>query len=447
MSEYTEYKAYTARNFRSIPQLSKLSEQEKRELEIVAEVLPFKSNSYVINELINWEDYVNDPIFRLNFPTREMLTEVHFNQMTKAVNTSDRTIIKRVANQIRQELNPHPAGQLQLNIPKMDGKSMNGIQHKYNETVLFFPSQGQTCHAYCTFCFRWPQFTGMEGMKFASREAGELFNYLKAHKEVTNVLLTGGDPLIMSTSLLEKYIAPLLEPEFDHIHTIRIGSKALAYWPYRFLTDNDAGALIELFAKINSAGKHLTLMAHFNHPVELSTKAVKQAIKKIRLTGTEIRTQSPVMNHINASAKIWAKMWKTQVSLGLIPYYMFMARDTGAHHYFNISIEQAHDIYRLAYSKVSGMSKTVRGPVMSAAPGKIHVVGISELGGEKIFVLQFLQARNPDWVRRPFFAQYSPDAAWLTDLRPFGKEKFFWQDEYEAMTHASVEEAVYQEEE
>jgi hypothetical protein len=153
------------------------------------------------------------------------------------------------------------------------------------------------------------------------------------------------------------------------------------------------------------------------------------------------------MKHINASAQIWAKMWKLQVTLGMIPYYMFMARDTGAHHYFNISIERAHEIYREAYSKVSGMSKTVRGPVMSAAPGKIHVVGISEVGGAKIFVLQFLQARNPDWVRRPFFAKYLADAAWLTDLESFGEEKFFWQDEYEAMSKKSVKEAIYQEEE
>jgi KamA family protein len=352
-----------------------------------------------------------------------------------------------VANEIRLELNPHPAGQLQMNVPRINGRLMHGLQHKYRETVLFFPSQGQTCHAYCTFCFRWPQFSGMQGMKFASRDASDFADYLRVHKEVTNVLFTGGDPLIMHTSLLEQYIEPLLHPDFEHIHTIRIGSKALAYWPYRFLTDKDAEELIALFEKINLAGKHLTLMAHFNHPVELSTKAVKQAIKKIRLTGTEIRTQSPVMKHINASASIWAKMWKMQVSLGMIPYYMFMARDTGAHHYFNISIKRAHEIYRDAYSKVSGMSKTVRGPVMSAAPGKIHVVGMSEVGGEKIFVLQFLQARNPDWVRRPFFAKYRADAAWLTDLEPFGEEKFFWQEEYEAMSRTSVSEAIYQEDE
>ncbi|MBV2245546.1 MAG: lysine 2,3-aminomutase [Lentimicrobium sp.] len=448
MSEINEYQAYTARNFLSIPQLAVLSDEEKREIEIVAEVLPFKSNSYVVNELINWENYADDPIFRLTFPAREMLTETHYNRMAEAMdNQLDRKEIRRVANEIRLELNPHPAGQLQMNVPRINGRLMHGLQHKYRETVLFFPSQGQTCHAYCTFCFRWPQFSGMQGMKFASRDASDFADYLRVHKEVTNVLFTGGDPLIMHTSLLEQYIEPLLHPDFEHIHTIRIGSKALAYWPYRFLTDKDAEELIALFEKINLAGKHLTLMAHFNHPVELSTKAVKQAIKKIRLTGTEIRTQSPVMKHINASASIWAKMWKMQVSLGMIPYYMFMARDTGAHHYFNISIKRAHEIYRDAYSKVSGMSKTVRGPVMSAAPGKIHVVGMSEVGGEKIFVLQFLQARNPDWVRRPFFAKYRADAAWLTDLEPFGEEKFFWQEEYEAMSRTSVSEAIYQEDE
>ncbi|GAB1405755.1 KamA family radical SAM protein [Lentimicrobium sp.] len=448
MFENNEYQAYTPGNFVSIPQLSRLSEQEKREIKIVAEVLPFKSNSYVVNELIDWDNYSEDPIFRLNFPSREMLIDAHYKRIANAVEQgSDKKEIRKIANEIRLELNPHPAGQLKMNVPKLRGRYLHGLQHKYNETVLFFPSQGQTCHAYCTFCFRWPQFSGMDGMKFASRDADNLTAYLRAHKEVTNVLFTGGDPLIMSTALLTKYLEPLLHPDFDHIHTIRIGSKALAYWPYRFLTDKDSDALISLFERINSAGKHLTLMAHFNHPIEISTQAVKQAIIKIRLTGTEIRTQSPVMKHINDSAEIWAEMWKTQVSLGMIPYYMFMARDTGAHHYFNISIKQAHDIYRNAYSQVSGMSKTVRGPVMSAAPGKIHVVGINEIGGEKIFVLQFLQARNPEWVRIPFFAKYNENASWLTDLEPFAEEKFFWQDNSRPLAAGRSLKAIYQEEE
>lgn len=444
-----EYKAFTSRNFRTIPQIANLPERFRKDMEIVSAVLPFKSNSYVVNELIDWENFEQDPIFKLTFPVREMLSEEHFKSIEQALDSNmESNQFKSLCNKISLELNPHPAGQLEMNIPVLDGRKIEGIQHKYSETVLFFPAQGQTCHAYCTFCFRWPQFSGLEGMKIASKQSNDLSEYLKAHKEVTNLLFTGGDPLVMKTKILEGYIEPLLAPEFDHVHTIRIGSKALAYWPYRFLTDTDSKDLLRLFERVTKSGKHLALMAHFNHPVELSTKAVKQAIRLIRSTGVEIRTQSPILKHINDSAHAWAKMWRQQVALGCSPYYMFMARDTGAKQYFDVSLENAYNIFREAYSKVSGLARTARGPVMSAAPGKVHMVGVSAVSGKKVFVLQFIQGRQADWVKRPFFAEYSADASWLNELKPaFGEEKFFWQDDFEEMTRIRLANAIHHDEE
>lgn len=418
-------------------------------MEIVAAVLPFKSNSYVVNELIDWENFEQDPIFKLTFPVREMLSEEHFRSIEQALDSNmESNQFKSLCHKISLELNPHPAGQLEMNIPVLNGRKIEGIQYKYSETVLFFPTQGQTCHAYCTFCFRWPQFSGLEGMKIASKPSNDLIEYLKAHEEVTNLLFTGGDPLAMKTNILESYIEPLLAPEFDHVHTIRIGSKALAYWPYRFLTDTDSKDLLRLFERVTKLEKHLALMAHFNHLVELSTKAVKQAIRLIRSTGVEIRTQSPILKHINDSAHAWAKMWRQQVALGCSPYYMFMARDTGAKQYFDVSLENAYSIFREAYSKVSGLARTARGPVMSAAPGKVHMVGVSEVSGKKVFVLQFIQERQADWVKRPFFAEYNTDASWLNELKPaFDEEKFFWQDEFEEMTRIRLANAIHQDEE
>ena len=75
-------------------------------------------------------------------------------------------------------------------------------------------------------------------------------------------------------------------------------------------------------------------------------------------------------------------------------------------------------IFRQAYAQVSGLARTVRGPVMSATPGKVHINGVAQIGGEKVFVLSFLQARDPEWVGRPFFAAFDPEATWLFDLQP-----------------------------
>lgn len=145
-----------------------------------------------------------------------------------------------------------------------------------------------------------------------------------------------------------------------------------------------------------------------------------------------IRTQSPVLKHINDNPKVWVDMWKKQVALGCIPYYMFVARNTGAQHYFSIPLVEAWQLFRNAYQSVSGICRTVRGPSMSALPGKVQVLGISEIAGEKIITLRMIQGRNPDWAAKPFFAEYDDQALWYTDLRPaFREEKFFFQDELE----------------
>ena len=403
-------------------------------------VLPFRVNNYVIDELIDWDDVPGDPMYTLTFPQKDMLRPHHFDRMAQLLRSeASPQAIREAANDIRMQLNPHPAGQLEHNVPELDGHKLTGMQHKYRETVLFFPSQGQTCHAYCTFCFRWPQFVGIDELKFAMKEAELLAEYVRRHTEVSDVLFTGGDPMVMRVRHLRNYIEALLAPDMEHLRTIRIGTKSLSYWPYRFLTDPDAGELLDLFEQVTRAGKHLAIMAHFNHPNELQTEAVAEAVRRIRATGANIRTQSPILRHINDNADAWATMWRKQVSLGMVPYYMFMVRDTGAQHYFGLPMVESWEIFRQAYQQVSGIARTVRGPSASAAPGKIQMLGVNEINGEKVIVLRFVQGRNPDWVHRPFFAEYDPEAIWPDELRPaFGEERFFFEDEYESMCRADA---------
>ena len=406
-----------------------VSEDIKRDIDIVGRVLPFKTNNYVVDELIDWNNVETDPIFTLNFPRKGMLSKKHYDSILKLLDAgAEKTVIDEKVRKIRLSLNPNPAGQ-EENVPYLGDIKLKGVQHKYAETVLFFPSQGQTCHAYCTFCFRWPQFSGMQELKFAMKETDLLLKYLKMHKKVTDILFTGGDPMVMSAAILENYIRPLLTPEFDHIRTIRIGTKSLTYWPYRYLTDQDSEQIISLFGEITATGKNLSIQANFNHPAELSTEVVKKAISVIRSTGAHIRTQSPLLRNINDKPELWAEMWRKQVNLGCIPYYMFIARDTGAKEYFEIPLERCWKIFRRAYREVSGLCRTVRGPSMSDHAGKIQVLGVQEVKGEKVFVLRFIQGRNSKWVHIPFFAAYDPKATWFNQLKPaFGEEKFFFEE-------------------
>lgn len=426
-----KYQAYTLGNFLQLPQVKNLAPETIRAIEVVGNVLPFKTNNYVVNNLIDWNSAPNDPMFILTFPQKEMLSKEHFNEMDVVLKeTTDRKVIRLVADKIRHSLNPHPAGQLQHNVPKLkSGKSLPGLQHKYRDTVLVFPNAGQTCHAYCTFCFRWPQFVGLDELKFAQKDSEDIVTYLKEHPEITDVLFTGGDPMVMKSRVFAQYIDAILEAGLDHIQTIRIGTKSLSYWPYKFTEDEDADDMLRIFERIIKAGLHLSIMAHFNHWIELSTDSVMQAISRLRSTGAQIRTQSPLLRHINDDPDVWAKMWKRQVSLGCIPYYMFLARDTGAQNYFAITLVRAQEIFRNAYCQVSGLARTVRGPSMSSLPGKIQVLGPINVAGKKSLALRFLRGRNPEWEQRPFLAKLNEDAIWLDDLEPLEGNTFFYQDE------------------
>ena len=428
------YQPYVLSCMDDIPQLARLSDSRRVAMRALAHVLPFRTNSYVINELIDWDDIPGDPIFQLTFPQPGMLEPADLARVTALVRAgASAQQIRPVADEIRLKLNPHPAGQLEHNVPRLDGTPLPGLQHKYKETVLFFPGRGQTCHAYCTYCFRWAQFVGMDGLKFAQRETETFHRYLRRHTEVTDVLFTGGDPLVMRAWHLRAYIEPLLGPKFEHIRHIRIGSKALAFWPYKFVTDPDADTLLRLFERVVASGRHLALMAHFTHPRELETPIVRKAIERIRSTGAVIRTQAPLVRHINDSANTWADMWRTQVHLGLVPYYMFVERDTGPKGYFEVPLADAHDIFRRAFRQVSGLARTVRGPSMSATPGKVVVLGTQQVKGEKVFILSFLRGRHREWVGRPFFAKFDPRATWLDQLKPaFGERRFFFEDEQSA---------------
>jgi L-lysine 2,3-aminomutase len=361
----------------------------------------------------------------LVFPQAAMLDAADVNRIACLLaNGAPDAELRGAVREIRMRLNPHPAGQLALNVPEFGDEPLPGVQHKYHETVLVFPKQGQTCHSYCTYCFRWAQFVDEPDLKMATSDIDRITGYLARHREVTSVLITGGDPMIMGAGVLRRYIEPLLGAGLEHVESIRIGSKSLAYWPQRFVTDPDADDTLRLFEQVVATGRTLAFMAHFSHPRELEPAVVAEAVRRIRDTGAMVRTQAPLIRTVNDDAGTWSGMWRTQVRMGMIPYYMFVERDTGPQDYFALPLATAHQIFSDAYRSVSGLARTVRGPSMSATPGKICVDGITELAGQKVFVLHMIQARDPSLVGKPFFARFDPNATWISDLAPAFADRF-----------------------
>jgi KamA family protein len=437
-------RVYGPQDLDKIAPLAGLGEDEQFAMRVVSTVLPFKTNDYVVDRLIDWSKAPNDPLFRLTFMQQGMLSPEAFHEVADALKReAPAAELGRIVARIRHGLNPHPSGQLSHNVPLLGGQPVKGVQHKYPETVLVFPAAGQTCFAYCTFCFRWAQFVGDKELTFATDVRARHLDYVKAQKQVTDVLLTGGDPMIMRARHLAHFIEPLLGEGFEHVQTIRIGTKVLSYWPQRFTEDRDADDVLRLFEKVAQSGKQLAVMAHVNHPQELRTAECQGAVRRLQAVGATIRCQSPLLRQVNDDADVWVDLWNEEIRLGMIPYYMFVERDTGPKQFFEVPLWRAHALFADAYQRVSGLARTVRGPSMSATPGKVCVEGTAVIGGEKVFVLKFIQGRNPSWCGKPFFAAFDPNATWFDQLRPaFGESHFFFEAGARSGASVSVSESA-----
>jgi KamA family protein len=413
--ETARYRAQGPRQIDEIAARYGLPDHVRETVRLVANVLPFRVNDYVLSNLIDWQNVPDDPMFQLVFPQRGMLSEQDERCLADLSRHRDsRLELKAAVRRIRSGLNPHPSGQMEHNVPTLNGEQVPGMQHKYRETVLYFPAQGQTCHAYCTYCFRWAQFIGEADLKFAAPNPSRVIEYLRVHPDVTDVLVTGGDPMVMSTERLRSHLEPLLD--VDTVDTIRLGTKSIAYWPYRYVTDPDADDVLRLFEQVVAAGRQLAVMAHFSHPRELETDVARQAVARIRSTGALVYCQAPLIGRVNDDADTWARLWRAELAAGAVPYYQFVERDTGPHDYFKVPLARAAEIFHAAYRQLPGLARTVRGPVMSATPGKVLVDGVEDTARGRFFQLHMVQARNPALVGRPFLARYSESAAWLDDL-------------------------------
>ncbi len=184
-----------------------LSDEQRVALKAVSTVLPFRVNDYVLRELIDWDDIPNDPHLSADLSTGG---DARSGRLPSARRYGCQGRRRR-ASAAASCSDIHHANEPESRLARRSStyrwstaSRCLGCQHKYRETVLFFPVQGQTCHAYCTYCFRWAQFVGDKDLRFAARDVEQLVRYLREHDEVTDVLITGGDPMVMSAGLLRR---------------------------------------------------------------------------------------------------------------------------------------------------------------------------------------------------------------------------------------------------
>ncbi len=303
--------------------------------------------------------------------------------------------IRAAARAARTRVQPGAPGQPAVNAPGLDGEPVPGLRHEDPGTVLIFPRQGQASHASRTSCFGRARFTGEPDPGVAAHAIDKVTRYLRGCPQVSGVVIAGADPMLMGAAALRCYLEPLLDPALEHIDSVGFATWSLGYWPQRFAGDPDADDTLRLFEQVAAAGKTLAVTAWFCHPRELDQPAAAAAAGRIRAAGAVIRTQAPLVKTVNDDPRAWAAMWRAQLRLGLIPYEMVVARDTGPRGYFAVPLAAGVQIFHAGFASVSGLCRTVRGPSMQTAPGRVCADGVTQISGEKVFVLHMIQARDP----------------------------------------------------
>ena len=277
-----------------------------------------------------------------------------------------------------------------------------GLQHKYANTVLLLSSN--ICAMYCRHCFR-KRMVGLTNEEVIGR-FHEAYDYIANHPEVNNVLISGGDSLILPTSVLGHFLAEL--SKLKHLDYIRFGSRMAVTFPDRILRDPE---LLELFRAYSGKNRRLYLHTQFNHPREITEQTIESVNRVIR-SGVVVNNQTVLLRDVNDTPEVLAELQRNLVRIGVNPYYVFQCRSVkGVKNHFQVPLAEGYRIVAKAQGMLDGLSKRFR-YAMSHEKGKIEILGI--LGDEMFFKHQ--QARDPKDASRFFKCKLDDEAGWLDDL-------------------------------
>lgn len=367
MNSTTNIQTKTATKVKYLTRLEKiaqLSEEEKQKLAPVTNEFVFRTNDYY-DSLIDWSD-PHDPLRRLVYPDTAELED--WGELV----TSSET----------------------------DYVVVPGLEHKHQDTALLLVND--VCAAYCRYCFRKRLFTNDNDE--AVRDISQGLEYIRQHPEINNVILSGGDPLVMSTRKLQQMIRPLYD--IPHVETIRIGTKVPAFNPYRILDDT---SLHDLFRECATHNKRMYVMSHFSHAKELSLPAL-QAIDAIYESGARMWNQTPLLRGINDDVESLSDLFHALAAAGVPPYYVYVCRPTAGNKPYVVPIEKGYDIFLQAKFKGSGLVKSAR-MIMTPKYGKLEILGRFE---DKM-MFKFHHSANPANEGKIFAFKSNPDALWFSD--------------------------------
>jgi lysine 2,3-aminomutase len=277
-----------------------------------------------------------------------------------------------------------------------------GLQHKYAQTALVLATN--RCALYCRHCFR-KRLVGLPSEEVLKRFS-DAARYIEKHKEIRNVLLSGGDPLVLPTRLINRFLERL--SKVSHLNYVRIGTRVPVTFPGRILSDAD---LLSVLRRHSRKFERLYLVTQFEHPREITVNSTEAADRLIR-AGVVLINQAILLKGVNDNPTVLAELHSKLVKVGIGPYYLFQCRPVKrVKRRFQVPLKQGYKIVESAKAMLDGPSKRFR-YVMSHRSGKIEILGVA---GDEIY-LKYHQARDPNNLGRFFKRRLVPDAGWLDDL-------------------------------
>jgi KamA family protein len=359
----------TITSIEQIAQKLSLSPKETEKLKQIVQIHPMRITSYYFS-LINWKEQ-DDPIRKMALPSLEELNLAGFYDTSgEAENTK-----------------------------------MPGLQHKYAETALILATN--RCASYCRHCFR-KRLIGLPTEEIVQRfeDASE---YIANHEEINNVLISGGDPLVLPNEVIEKFLEIL--NKIAHLSYIRLGSRTLVTLPSR-LNDPE---LLSIFKKYSLIDRRLYVVTQFNHPREITPQSIT-AVNKLINAGVLLSNQTVLLKGVNDNPKTLATLMNRLVSIGVTPYYVFQCRPVKrVKSHFQVSISEGIRIVEKAKENCNGHSKRFK-YIMSHKTGKIEILGIMN----KEIYFKYHQAKDRKNLGMIFKRQIDEKAGWLDDFQTKG---------------------------
>ena len=357
------------RNVKSVEELKgfiELSEDEERALKEVMQIHPMSVSRYYLS-LIDRNDK-NDPLRKLMIPSIEELRvlEGSYDPSDEKSNTK-----------------------------------MPGLQHKYKQTALILSTN--RCSSYCRFCFR-KRMVGLPN-KEVVRRFSDAVDYIRNHEEIDNVLITGGDPLSLPTSVIREFLKML--DSIPHLKYIRFGTRVPAVFPDRIIKDN---RLLELFMNYSQGEKKIYIITHFEHPGEITERS-REAVEKLVYCGLSLNNQSVLLRGVNDDPNTLAGLFNGLIEMGILPYYLFQCRPVKrVKNYFSVPLHEGCRIFELAKKRLKGhiLCKRVK-YVMSHTKGKIEIIGMSD----KDFYFKYHQPKDLNDSGKCFCRKINKKATWL----------------------------------